>query len=148
MPWPPAPGAKQARDDAFEKMFLEQEKLKRDMQGLVDALAGTIDAKVALALSNGFQVEDFGVINKQDFVVVDGPVSGTVKQVAKGVRDASFHEWGSSVDNGVTWDYIEPTIQASRISEGFTPGSKIKFRHRMFTRKGPQDYHYFDLIIR
>jgi hypothetical protein len=143
-----APGTAKTRNDTFREMFEEEDKVIALLQGKVDDLAGSIDAKIALALSNGFTVKDFGTINKQDFVVVDGPISGSVKQVAKASEQNSFHEWDYSLDNGVTWTYILSTIQASRITDGFTPGQKVKFRHRMFLRTGPGDYHYAELIIR
>jgi hypothetical protein len=143
-----APGTANTRNNAFQEMFEEEDKVIALLQGKVDDLAGSIDAKIALALANGFTVRDFGVINKQDFVVVDGPTTGSAKLVAKGFRGPSFHEWAFSNDNGVTWQYIEPTLRASRLSEGHTPGQLVKFRHRLFTKDGPGAWHYHELIIR
>jgi len=143
-----APGTAQTRDAKFLLMFEEEENLRGQMQVLVNNLAGSIDQKVALALSNGFQVVDFGTINKQDFVVVDGPGSGFAKLVAKALEERSFHEWGYSDDNGVTWIYVEPSLQSTKIISGLTVGRNIKFRHRLFTKDGPGEYHYDELVIR
>jgi hypothetical protein len=143
-----APGAVENRNSVFGILFLEEDDLKRQMQALVDNLAGSIDAKIALALSNGFQVVDFGTINKQDFVVVDGPTSGSARLVAKGLQVRSFHEWGFQNDKELDWQYVEPSLQATKVVSGLTPGNKIKFRHRMFTKDGPGEWHYDELIIR
>lgn len=142
-----APGTVKTRNDKFLLMFIEQDKVKAKLQEKVDDLAGSIEAKVALALANGFHVQDFGTINKQDFVVVDGSVSGSAKLIAKGGKD-TFHEWGFSQDDGEKWEYIESSFLATKIVLGFIPATKIKFRHRMFTRKGPGPWHYAELIIR
>lgn len=143
-----APGSAHARDDVFLLMYIEEEKIAGKLQDKVDALLGGIDAKIALALSNGFQVKDFGVINKQNFVVVDGPLPGAAKLVAKGLQERSFHEWADSIDNGVTWRYIEPTLQATRVSVGYTVGGLAKFRHRTFTKDGPKPWDYAEIVIR
>jgi hypothetical protein len=143
-----APGAVNTRNDAFQEMFEEEDKVIAKLQEKVDDLAGNIEAKIALALSNGFGVKDFGTINKQDFVVVDGPTSGSAKMVAKGSKDNSFHEWYDSIDNGVTWRYIEPSFKANKIVDGYTPADKIKFKHRIWLRSGPSDWHFAEIIIR
>jgi hypothetical protein len=143
-----APGAVNARNQAFQEMFEEEDKVIAKLQEKVDDLPGGIEGKIALALSNGFTVKDFGTINKQDFVVVDGPTSGSAKLVAKGSQDDSFHEWNDSIDNAATWRYVEPSIKATKILDGYTPGTKIYFRHRIHTRQGPGPWHETFLIIR
>jgi len=79
---------------------------------------------------------------------VDGPVSGSARFVAKALEERSFHEWADSIDGGVTWRYVEPTLKASRFSGGYTPGQLVKFRHRTFTKNGPMAWDYAELIIR
>ena len=143
-----APGSTAARDAAFQIMYIEEDQVMAELQKKVDDQAGSIADKTALALSNGYHIKDFGVINKQNFVVVDGPTSGSVKFVAKGLQERSFHEWNDSIDGGATWRYVEPSLQASRIGNGYTPGQHVKFRHRIFTKNGPQGYDYAQLIIR
>jgi hypothetical protein len=143
-----APGTAKTRNDAFQAMFIEQDQIKAELQKKVDDLVGTIDAKIALALSNGFHVQDFGTINKQDFVVVDGAESGDAKLVAKALEERSFHEWGFQNEADLDWHYIESSLQASKTVKGFTPGKKVKFRHRVFTKDGPGPWHYAEIIIR
>jgi hypothetical protein len=119
-----APGAANTRNDAFQEMFEEEDKVIAKLQEKVDDLPGNIEAKIALALSNGFGVKDFGVINKQDFVVVDGPTSGSVRLVAKGLQVRSFHEWAQSTDDGATWQYIESSLKGHKKSHGFNSNCK------------------------
>jgi hypothetical protein len=119
------------------------------MQEYVDNMSGSIEAKIAAALRNGFQVQDVGTRNKQNFKVKDGNASGSVKLVAKAMHNIrSFHEWADSIDNGQTWRYIESTVKASRISSGYEPGQKVMFRHRAFTTEGPGEWHYDEIIVR
>jgi hypothetical protein len=142
------PGGPNARNDAFDLMFIEQDNLRGQMQVKVDALVGSIEAKVAYTLANGFQVQDFGVINKQDFVVVDGPVTGSNKLVAKASEERSFHEWNDSVDNGTTWRYVVPTLRSTRVCDGYNAGQLVKYRHRIHTKNGPGDWHFDEIIVR
>jgi hypothetical protein len=144
-----APGSAEERNSSFLRLFMEEDNLRGQMLTLVYNMSGSIDAKIAFVLANGFQIRDMATISKKNFVVVDGPVSGSNLLIAKGTKDKrTFHEWQDSIDGGTTWRYILSTVKASRISEGYTVGQLVKYRHRMIDKNGPREWDYAEIITR
>jgi hypothetical protein len=144
-----APGTAKKLKSSLLQLTIAQDTVRGHMQEYIDNMGGSIEAKIAAALRNGFQVQDVGTRNKQNFKVTDGDKSGSAKLVAKAIHNIrSFHEWADSIDNGQTWRYIEPTVKASRICDGYELGQLVKFRHRAFTTEGPGEWHYDEIIIR
>jgi hypothetical protein len=144
-----APGTAKKLKTSLFKLTIEQDAVRGQMQTYVDNMGGSLEAKMAAALRNGFHVQRVGSRNKQDFKVTDGKVSCSAKLTAKAIpTKRSFHEWADSIDKGITWRYIEPTVKASRTCSGYERGQFVMFRHRAFTTKGPGEWHYDEIIIR
>jgi hypothetical protein len=119
--------------------------LRMDVQEIADATPADAEEIITAA---GMKVKRQGTINKQDFVVKDGSVSGNAKLVAKGNRVRSAHDWAMSMD-GTNWISITPTLAANTEISGQTPGSILDFRHREIRKEGPTDWiEFFNFVIR
>ncbi|HLG35894.1 MAG TPA: hypothetical protein VI757_13525, partial [Bacteroidia bacterium] len=120
--------------------------LKLDVQAIADA---DLDNAAEIIVAAGMKVKKQGAINKQDFTVKDGSLSGTVKLIAKGIGKAhAAHDWAMSED-GTNWTPVTPTLQADTEVSGLTPGSIRDFRHRNILKDGPTDWiEYNDFVVR
>lgn len=119
--------------------------LKMDVQSLADATPADAEEIIVAA---GMKVKQQGAINKQDFVVKDGKVSGSAKLLAKGKRIRSAHDWAMSLD-GTNWISITPTLASATEISGQTPGSILDFRHRAILKDGPTDWdEFYNFVIR
>jgi hypothetical protein len=120
--------------------------LKMDVQAIADATPASAEEIITAA---GMKVKKQGAINKQDFVVRDGRVSGSAKLIAKGIGKAhAAHDWAMSAD-GTNWTPVTPTLKADTEISGLTPGSIIDCRHRNILKDGPTDWIEFnDFVVR
>lgn len=119
--------------------------LRMDVQATADATPADAEEIITAA---GMKVKRQGAINKQDFEVRDGKVSGNAKLVAKGSRIRSAHDWAMSMD-GTNWISITPTLAANTEVTGQTPGSILDFRHREIRKEGPTDWiEFFNFVVR
>jgi len=108
-----------------------------EVQLLADATPADAESIIIAA---GMKVKRQGAINKQDFVVKDGRVSGTVKLIAKGSGTSrSANDWAMSLD-GTNWTPVTPTLAVTTEVTGLTPGSIWDFRHRYILKDGPTDW--------
>jgi hypothetical protein len=73
------------------------------------------------------------------FRVVDGPVSGSVKVIARWAADRATYAFAYSLD-GVTWILAETAIQCKTTLFGLTPGQTYLFRCRVTTKDGPGNW--------
>jgi PBP1b-binding outer membrane lipoprotein LpoB len=125
------------RDDALQKVQGDLRGLRMDVQSLADATPASAEDIITSA---GMKVKKQGAVNKQDFVVKDGEVSGSVLLVAKGIQgERNASEWAKSVD-GTNWQYITTTLAANTTESGFVKGSIWDFRHRSILKDGPTDW--------
>lgn len=132
------PGAVAARDAALKVVVGNTHSLMAYVQSIADN--NTTDAETIIK-SGGFDVKKVGQIDKQDFTVKNGEVSGTVILTAKGINDEDgAHQWGISPD-GNDWNLlallIPPTLAAHTEVSGLTRKSEYFFRHREILRGGP-----------
>ena len=117
--------------------------LKLDVQALVDADSVNAEAIVQAA---DMKVKQQGAINKQDFEVKRGDLSGTAKLIAKGKRERYANDWAMSQD-GTNWVPIDPTLAATTIVSGLTRAQILDFRHRYILKDGPTDWLYFNDFV-
>jgi len=120
--------------------------LKMEVQALADVAPADAETIITAA---GMKVKKQGAINKQDFIVKDGKVSGSVRLIAKGSTVArSAHDWAQSPD-GTNWTPVTPTLKADTEVSGLTPGSIWDFRHRYILKDGATDWlEINDWVIR
>jgi hypothetical protein len=144
-----AAGAVQARDEAMKILMDDLVHLTAYVQGIADANPAKAETIITSA---GLKVKKQGEINKQDFIVKNNKVSGTVDLIAKGI-DApnSAHQWGISPD-GTDWISlaldIAPTLAAHTKATGLKRGSIMYFRHREILKKGPGGWsHTVDIVV-
>lgn len=137
---PPTATATQ-RDVALLKVQNDLRGLRLDVQALADA--DTTHAE-DIVTSAGMKVKKQGAINKQDFLVKNGLISGSMILVAKGIEKVrGAHDWGMSMD-GTNWTPITPTLVATTEVAGLTKGSIWDFRHRNILKDGPTDWLEID----
>lgn len=67
--------------------------------------------------------------------VLRGPVSGSVKLVAKAVAKQASYLWERSEDGGKTWVRIRRTQQANTVADGLVPGTRYGFRFQAVTAR-------------
>lgn len=135
-----------ARDIELNKVQNNLRALRDDVQALADA--ASTDVAEDIITSAGMKIKKQGAINKQDLEVKDGPVSGSITAVAKGIDEPrSAHDWGYSKDNKATWVHVDPTIQATTTIEDLIRGDEIIVRHRNILPEGPGDYKYAEPFI-
>lgn len=133
----PPTTTKAQRDAALIIVQNDLRGLKSDVQNLADATPADAENIITSA---GMKVKKQGAINKQDFTVKDGEVSGSATLIAKGIEAArGAHDWAKS-DDGVTWTPLTPTLAATTVASGLTRGSIVKFRHRAILKDGPGDW--------
>jgi hypothetical protein len=134
------------RDSELVKVQTALRGLKLDVQVLADADPDNAQVIIEAA---GMKVKRFGAINKANFTVKDGAVSGRVKLIAKGIGKAhAAHDWEMSAD-GSNWTHLTPTLAATTWVEGLTPGSIRDFRHRRILKDGPTDWEEVnDFVVR
>lgn len=141
-----APGTKETRDGAFKEMKLQCELI---MDLVYEAtLTMTHEAAAAFILACGFFLKGGrGVINKRLFEARNGEVSGVIELVAKSLSDREAHEWWISLDKGLNWTVLTPTLQAKTKVEGYPRGTLLTFRHRVILKDGPGNWNLDDVVV-
>ena len=133
----PPTTTKAQRDAALLVVQNDLRGLKADVQTLADATPANAENIITAA---GMKVKKQGAINKQDFTVKDGEVSGSATLIAKGIDAArGAHDWAKS-DDGINWSSLTPTLAATTVVSGLTRGTIVKFRHRAILKDGPADW--------
>jgi len=128
-----AAGTVAARDAAKETVLKDLRALTAYVQSVAD---NNVADSEAIITSAGLDVKKQGAINKQDFTVKPGVLSGSVILIAKGTGNRTSHDWQSSTD-GNNWSPLPSTIQAKTTVEGLTPVTVMFFRHRVISKDGP-----------
>jgi len=132
----PPTTTKAQRDAALTIVQNDLRGLKSDVQTLADATPANAENIIT---ASGMKVKKQGAINKQDFTVKPGEVSGSVVLVAKGAGKRGAHDWAKSED-GLNWTPLTPTLPATTLISGMVRGTIVKFRHREILKDGPGDW--------
>jgi hypothetical protein len=113
--------------------------LRNDLVHLVDYVQEVADANPANAQSiiesAGLSIRKTGSRIKGALTVEPGPVSGSVKLVAKAVAHRASYEWQYSTDQK-TWTVCPVTLAAKTEIVGLTPATVYAFRMRGVTKAG------------
>jgi hypothetical protein len=139
------PGTAKTRNKKFGIMKDECEKVMDKVYEATEGLEYT-DA-VALINANGFPIKGSrGIVNKQVFEVRHADVLGELDLIAKASEESrQAHEWYYSLDEGLTWIYINTTLNAKTSIKGLPKGKDVDFRHRIILKDGPTDWHYDEI---
>ena len=103
------------------------------------------DGDEAVILSTGFEPSSQPEAHqKAALTVLDGSHSGSVKLVAKAMRNAGAYLWQSTKDSLPAteegWKDMDKSTSATIEKEGFVPGCRYFFRVAMVTPSGITDY--------
>jgi hypothetical protein len=134
-----AAGTAAARDLKYDIVIGDKNKWLFYVQGLADASADEATA-ISIIQASGFNVRVNGKITKAPLAAKNGPVTGEVKLIAKAEANRASYQWAKSSDNGVTWEELEPTLQAKTLVTGLTPGKSMAFRYRAVIKTGPLNW--------
>jgi hypothetical protein len=136
-----------AVEDRNTKLAIALGKM-RLVKDLVQNKADTMPANAeAIILDCGLNVRHLGVINKQDFRVRNGLVSGQIVLDAHPSAKRVSHEWEISTDHGVTWAELPPSLKGHAIINGQLRGAILFFRHREVLKTGPSDWKVRDIVV-
>ncbi|MBP1641129.1 MAG: hypothetical protein H6Q17_2712 [Bacteroidetes bacterium] len=103
------------------------------------------DGDEAIILSTGFEPSSQPEAHqKAALTAVDGSHSGSVKLVAKAIRNAGAYLWQSAKDTLPAteegWKDMDKSTSASIEKDGFIAGCRYYFRVAMVTPSGTTDY--------
>jgi hypothetical protein len=120
------------RNDAKKKLVDYLQRLK----GYVQAVANdNPDFAVSIIESAGMEVTERPSPAKAVLAVYPGPVSGSVRLVARAVAKECNYAWQWSDDGGKTWVDLKKTQQANTTTRNLRPGTTYLFRFRAVTRR-------------
>jgi hypothetical protein len=94
----------------------------------------------AIITSVGMTVKKAPARTKAPFAVKPGPVTGSVKLVAKSAGPRASYDWEWSADGGKTWTQVLPTLQAKTTVIGLPVATTCEFRYRATTKAGAGDW--------
>jgi hypothetical protein len=103
------------------------------VQAIADANVQQAEVIVAAA---GMSLKKPSRWNTPPFRVVDGPVSESVKLIAKWAGDRATYEYAYSLDGGQTWTLVKVIMQSKMTLFGLTRGQTYGFRCRVATKDG------------
>ena len=87
--------------------------------------------------SGKFKIKGKGGKGKQVFSLTNGVDSGTVDLTGNTVnKGARLHDWWISMDLGVTWTRMAPTLDSTCQATGLPVGKSVGFRHQLIVAKG------------
>lgn len=129
-----AQGTVEARNAALALVAEDLRDLTFYVQTIADANPANSEAIIESA---GLAVKRISPRTPVEFEAKNSTISGTVLLKAKSGGVRSSHDWQVSI-NGNQWTALPSTIQAKTTADGFTPGSRQYFRHRLVTKDGPQ----------
>ncbi|MEI8202214.1 MAG: hypothetical protein WCH34_04330 [Bacteroidota bacterium] len=96
-----------------------------------------------IALAAGMAIKTHTHYNVQDFTVKILP-GGKVKLKAKSLDVAYSNDWQCTTDltDPMGWyiKIIDSSLQATKVEEGFTPGTQVHFRHRYILAGGATEW--------
>jgi hypothetical protein len=130
-------GTRSMRDASLAVVRADFSQLAAYVQAIADAsLVGQAAVLVAAA---GMSFKKPSLWDTPVFRVVDGPVSGSVKLIARWAGDRATYAFEYSPD-GKTWILVGVRLQCKTPLSGLTPGQTYSFRCRVLTKDGPGDW--------
>jgi hypothetical protein len=130
-------GAVTTRNEKHTALVAILQQLRAHIQAVADA---NVENGASIIESAGVAVRKVPVRAPRVFDATPGPVSGTVKLVARSAATRSSYEWQYSADGGKTWVIAPATLQAKTTVLGLTPGATVQFRYRPVTKVGEGDW--------
>src|SRR5579859_3344581 len=127
-----AKGAAEARNAKLQVLHDDLRHLMDYVQGTANANPANADAIIQSA---GMAVRKVTLHTKGPLTVKQGPVSGSVKLVAKAAGHRACYEWQYSTDQK-TWTEVPPTLKAKTDIVGLTSATAYFFRFRGITPAG------------
>ena len=112
-----------------------------DLKALLFAfqVAGNADQPNCITILEGgkFRIKGVGSKQKQVFGLTNGVDSGTVDLIGNTInKGARLHDWWISLDLGVTWTRMDPTLDSFCSMTDLTVGATVGFGHQLIVGKG------------
>jgi HWE histidine kinase len=113
----------------------------KSLQSYVEGVANAANPNNAAAIieSAGMAVRKVTLHDKPALSVKQGPVSGTVRLVAKAAASRAAYDWQYSTD-AKTWTTLPQTLQAKTKVIGLTAGTVYSFRVQALVRTGEENW--------
>ena len=136
-------GLRPIRDNAWKAV----ENALNALMAVAQA-AGNASPSTAIAIieSGSFFVKTARSKKDTIFSVSNSNTSGTMFMKAAGAEIISFHVWEKSID-GINWVELGQTHKAKASYPGFTPLTKVWFRHRTDTNGVFSAWEYFYVTV-
>src|ERR1035437_1219807 len=106
---------------------------------------------ISILESGSFKIKNVGGGTKQTFQLFDGAASGTVSLIGQsGGKKKHLHDWFISLDKGLTWTRLQPTINSETLATGLTVGMDVWFAHQLIDKNGivPLSYAKKNIIVK
>ena len=132
-----ARGTVQTRNVTRAAVLTSLHQLKAYVQQVCD---GNPEQASAIIASAGMGQRKAAARTKAGFAAKAGPVSGSVRLVAKSVSHRASYEWQWSADGGKTWTSAPSTLAARTTISGLPIATTCSFRFRAVTKAGEGDW--------
>jgi len=129
-------GTASERDASLARVHADLASLRNYVQQLAAASPGEAEVLIEGA---GMSVKRSSAPSKPDFAAKQGPVSGTVRLVARAAPTRASYDWQRSTD-GTAWVDLARTVRADTELSGLAAGTRYLFRYRTLTRDGVGDW--------
>jgi hypothetical protein len=127
-----AMGMVPVRDEKLLAVHSDLGTLKSYVQRVADDHP---DSAAAIIESAGMSVKQSSGHGKPDFEVKPGPVSGSVRLVARAAQGRASYDWEYGTD-GSAWTRADSTVRADAELYGLARGTRYFFRCRLVTKAG------------
>jgi len=132
-----APGTLEIRDAKLRTLVDDFHTAKTYVEGIANLDAATASATIR---ASGLEVRKATSRTKQDLVVKQGAVSGSVIIVAKAAATKASYDWQWSLDQKV-WTDLPQTLKSRTSADSLGVGVVYYFRFRSLTSKaGKSDW--------
>jgi hypothetical protein len=100
-------------------------------------LAANNDQPNAISIleSGSFKIKGIGKKQRQVFGLKNGIDPGTIDLTGNTTKGRCLHDWWISLDNGLTWTRMAPTLDSTTQETGLKVGANVGFRHQLITPK-------------
>jgi hypothetical protein len=124
----------------WETLLLALQSLLADFQGIAN-----LDRPNSISIleSGNFKIKGKGGNKAKTFNLFAGAESGTVRLEGQaGGKKKTAHDWQMSLDNGVTWIRLLPTLSSETLVSGLEVGKLVWFAHQIIDKNGIVDGSY------
>lgn len=132
-----AKGAAATRDEKKRRVCSLLQQLRSYVQVVADE---DLENAASIIESAGMTVKKPATVRPRVFSARPGKLPGEVTIIAPKAGNRASYEWEYSIDSGVNWLPMPPTVQASTTLTGLTSGSSVMVKYRSVTRKGVSDW--------